>query len=367
MVEEFNYSAKNSKKKNDKKVLIICAIVFVISIGIVIYYLFLMNKKDNGGLLDNINVSGEEEKLIKGIDKIYDAVVVVEKYSEGKVSSTGSGFIYDKEGYIMTNHHVVTGGEVVKVVLSDGNTLNAQVIGSDEFADIGILKIDKEYVKKVATLGSSEKMKLGQTVFTIGSPIDATYAGTVTKGILSGKNRMVAVSVSSNSKDWIMNVMQTDAAINPGNSGGPLCNSKGEVIGVNSMKIVQSQVEGIGFAIPIEDAKEYANEILSGKSKKKATLGISMSDLSNASAYYGQYIDYSVTAGVLVVKITPGGASANAGLLPGDVIVKINNNKVNNVAELRYYLYKNNPGDTISVTYMRMKTQNTVQVTLGES
>jgi len=362
MIEEVNF---NNKKKNNNFILVICAIVFVIAIGIVIYYLFFMH--ENGNTILDDKTSSSETELISGIDKVYDSVVVVEKYSEGKVTSTGSGFIYDSNGYIMTNHHVVTGGEEIKVILSDGNTLTPKIIGSDEFADIGILKIDKSYVKKVATLGSSENMKLGQTVFTIGSPIDSTYAGTVTKGILSGKNRMVAVSVSSNSKDWIMNVMQTDAAINPGNSGGPLCNTKGEVIGVNSMKIVQSEIEGIGFAIPIEDAKEYADEIVSGKQKKRSTLGISMSDLSNATSYYGKYIDYSVTAGVLVVKTTPGGSSSNAGIVPGDVITKINGIKVNNVAELRYNLYKHEPGETINVTFMRMKNEYTVKVTLGES
>ena len=178
---------------------------------------------------------------------------------------------------------------------------------------------------------------------------------------------MVAVSVSSRSKDWIMNVMQTDAAINPGNSGGPLCNIDGEVIGVNSMKIVESEIEGIGFAIPIEDAKEYADEIISGKQRKRATLGISMSDLSNATAYYGKYIDYSVTKGVFVVKITPGGACSKVGMQPGDVITKIGNTNVNNVAELRYYLYKHEPGETINITYKRLKETYTAQITLGES
>ncbi len=363
MVEEVNY---NKKKKDNNKVLIICAIVFVLAIGSIIYYVFFMNKENNN-IINNFNSTSDEDKLVKAIEKVYNSVVVVENYSEGKIINNGSGFIYDKNGYIMTNEHVISGGDSIKVILSDGKTLTPQVVGSDEFADIAVLKIDKSYVKQVATLGSSKNMKLGQTVFTIGSPIDSTYAGTVTRGILSGKDRLVAVSVSSNSKDWIMNVMQTDAAINPGNSGGPLCNSNGEVIGVSSLKIVQSKVEGIGFAIPIEDAKEYANDIISGKIKKKATLGISMSDLSNASSYYGTYIDYSVVSGVLVVKTTIGGASANAGLKAGDVITKLNDTVVNNVAELRYNLYKHEPGETINVTFKRMEKEYTVKVILGEA
>ncbi len=359
---------ENKRRKNNSIGLIICTIIFVLAIETVIYYLFFASNETNNIIKnETIIYSSEEKQLLTGIDKIYNTVVVVEKYKMGKVVSTGSGFIYDKNGYILTNHHVIDGAEEVKVILSSGNTIKATVIGSDEFADIGVLKIDKSYVKSVATLGSSEKMKIGQTVFTIGSPIDSSYAGTITKGILSGKDRMVAVSVSSKSKDWIMNVMQTDAAINPGNSGGPLCNINGEVIGINSMKIVESEIEGIGFAIPIEDAKEYADEIISGNKRKRATLGISMADLSNAASYYGIYIDYSVTSGVLVVKVAPEGACAKAGLQPGDVIIKIGNINVNNVAELRYYLYKHAPGEKITITYKRMKNEYTSQITLGES
>ncbi len=361
MIEE-----KNNKKNNNNVVLVICMIVFFIAIGSIIYYVFIM-PKDEKIIIDDTTYVDEEKTLINGIEKVYDSVVVVEKYNNGKSTSIGSGFIYDKNGYILTNHHVVTKADEIRVVLTTGNTVRATLVGSDEFADIAVLKIDKSYVKSVAVLGNSEKVKLGQTVFTIGSPIDANYAGTVTKGILSGKNRMVAVSVSSNSKDWIMNVMQTDAAINPGNSGGPLCTANGEVIGINSMKIVESEIEGIGFAIPIEDAKEYADEIVSGKKRKRATLGISMADLSNATSYYGKYIDYSVTSGVLVVKTSPDGPCAKGGIIAGDVITKIGDVKVNNVAELRYYLYKHDPGEKINITFKRMKNEYKTQITLGES
>ncbi len=362
------YMEEKKKKKKSNIVLVVCTVIFILSIEALIYYLFLMPQNNDTNKEENTVIySNEENVLLKGIDKIYDSVVVVEKYSKGKIIGTGSGFIYDKNGYIMTNHHVITGGDEIRVILTSGHTLRASIVGSDEFADIGILKIDKNYVKKVATLGTSENMHIGQTVFTIGSPIDASYSGTITKGILSGKDRMVAVSVSSNSKDWIMNVMQTDAAINPGNSGGPLCNANGDVIGVNSMKIVEAEIEGIGFAIPIEDAKEYADEIVSGKKRKRATLGISMADLSNATSYYGIYIDYSVTSGVLVVKVTPDGPCSKVGIQPGDVITKIGNVKVNNVAELRYYLYKHSPGEKINITIKRMKNEYTSQVILGES
>ena len=206
-------------------------------------------------------------------------------------------------------------------------------------------------------------------MFTIGSPISIDYAGTVTRGILSGKDRMVAVSVgNSSSSDWIMNVMQTDAAINPGNSGGPLCNVNGEVIGVNSMKIVKSEIEGIGFAIPIEDAAEYAKLIISGEKIQRAYLGISMIDLTVSNQYLRQQgitIDQSITTGVVVVSTEDNGPSAKAGLEKGDVIVKIGEYDVTSVAELRYYLYKYKPSDTIEIKAIRGKTNKTFKVTLG--
>ena len=246
---------------------------------------FVQEKVSAGeSIVKNVNVT--ENGISSGIENVYDSVVVVENYQKLKLAGIGSGFIYDSKGYILTNHHVIDGASEIKVKLMDGETLIATVIGSDEYADIAVIKIDSSYVKRVAKIGDSSKMKVGDTVFTIGSPLSVDYAGTVTRGILSGKDRMVAVSVgNSSTNDWIMNVMQTDAAINPGNSGGPLCNVSGEVIGVNSMKIVKSEIEGIGFAIPIEDAIEYANLILKGEKIQRAYLGVSMTDFTTSSKY----------------------------------------------------------------------------------
>ncbi len=338
---------------------ILFTIVFVLGTEMFMYFF----------LIDDVDITfAGSNSMTSSIKKIYDATVVIEKYDvNNKLSGTGSGFIYDKNGYIMTNYHVVSGEGVIKIILSNGTALTATLLGGDDYSDIAVLKINEAYVTKIAKIGNSEKTKIGDEVFTIGSPIDATYAGTVTKGILSGKDRMVAVSVSSNSKDWIMNVMQTDAAINPGNSGGPLCNMSGEVIGINSMKVVEQEVEGIGFAIPIEDAVGYANDIVNGVKRQTIYLGISMSDLSNATAYYGTYIDPSVTSGVFVVKAIQGGPCANAGIVAGDVITKVGDIKVNNVAEFRYYLYKYKIGDKVKITYMRKKSQMTATITIVES
>ena len=315
-------------------------------------------------------VTVTDKGIADGINNIYDSVVVIENYQNSKLASIGSGFVYSKDGYIMTNHHVIEKAKEIKVILMSGEVLSASVVGSDEYADIAVIKIDPKYVTSVAKIGSSEKTNVGDTVFTIGSPMSSDYAGTVTRGILSGKNRMVEVSVSSSSNDWIMNVMQTDAAINPGNSGGPLCNVNGEVIGINSMKIVQSEIEGIGFAISIEDAIDCAKKIISGEEIKRSYLGISMSDLSVSSYYLRKEnitIDSSIKTGVIVVEAVNDGPCAAAGIEKGDVIVKVGKYDVKNIAELRYYLYKYNPKETIEVKVKRGKEEKIFKVTLGES
>ncbi len=314
-------------------------------------------------------VTVTEEGLASGIENIYDAVVVIENYRKNKLVGIGSGFIYSKNGYIMTNHHVIENCDYIKVILMNGETLDAEVIGSDEYADIGVVKIDSKYVSKVAMLGNNENSKVGDTVFTIGSPVSSDYSGTVTRGILSGKNRMVEVSVKSNTSDWIMNVMQTDAAINPGNSGGPLCNVNGEVIGINSMKLVENQIEGIGFAIPIEDAVEYADKIVSGKEIKRSYLGISMGDISSRYSLLmnGINLDESITSGVVVFEAIKDGPSDIAGIKKGDVIIKIGDYDVKNVAQLRYYLFKYNPLDKIKITVIRGTEKKTLDITLGTS
>lgn len=355
-----------------KTVVYIITIILSMTVGFAIFYM-LVHYYPNI-VIKTVNkvektVTVTDNGLSAGIENVYDSVVVVENYQKGKLAGTGSGFIYNKNGYIMTNHHVVEKASEIKVILMDGETLNATVIGSDPYADIAVIQIDSKYVKHVAKIGSSEESKVGDTVFTIGSPISADYFGTVTRGILSGKDRMVEVSVNSSSSDWIMNVMQTDAAINPGNSGGPLCNVNGDVIGINSMKLVQSQIEGIGFAIPIEDAVKYANTIVKGEKIKRAYLGISMGDISSTYSLLrrGIYLDSSITSGVVVFEVENTGPSYEAGLEMGDVIVKVGQYDVSNVAQLRYYLFKYNPGDTIKVKVIRGRESKIFDITLGTS
>lgn len=313
-------------------------------------------------------VTVNENGISDGIEAVYDSVVTIQNYQAGKLKGLGSGFIYDKTGLIMTNNHVISSATELKVILSDGTSIAATVIGSDEYADIAVIKIDEKYVTSVATLGSSEKSKLGDTVFAVGTPMSTEYRGTVTRGIISGKDRMVTVS-SEGSSDWIMNVMQTDAAINPGNSGGPLCNINGEVIGINSMKIVQTTIEGIGFAIPIEDAVMYAESIRENGKITRPYIGVSMINASNTmQLYYANIrLDEDVTEGVVVVEVEKGSPASKAGLKAKDVIVKVGDNKVSDIAEFRYRLYSHEVGSTIKLTINRDGKEKVVEVKLASN
>lgn len=341
-----------------------CASMYMI-IGT--YPLNMSNINNNTNVVDR-KFTVSEIGLSTGINNVYDSVVVVQNYKNDKSNGIGSGFIYNNDGYIMTNSHVIEGASNIKVMLMSGDAVDATIIGDDEYADIAVIKIDKKYVTKVATLGSSESINVGDTVFTIGSPISSEYYGTVTRGILSGKNRLVNVTVES-SNDWIMNVMQTDAAINPGNSGGPLCNANGDVIGINSMKLVQSQVEGMGFAIPIEDAISYANMIVNGEKIKRSYLGLRMVNVSSTYNFANEdiKIDSKVISGVAIIEILKDGPCNNTGLKKGDVITKIGDYKIKTVAELRYHLYKYKPNDKINIVVNRNGKVMSYKVTLGTS
>ena len=317
-------------------------------------------------------VTVTDEGISDGVNNVYDAVVVVESVVKDSVISIGTGFVYKivgNDAYVMTNHHVIENAERAQLTFTSGENVFADIIGSDAYADIAVLKVDKKYVLKVANLGNSENMALGDTVFTIGTPLSKDYAGTVTRGIISGKNRMVSVSVSGQTTDWIMNVMQTDAAINPGNSGGPLCDVNGSVIGINSLKVVEDEIEGLGFSIPIEDAVNIASHIENGTEIVRPYFGISMLDLSASYDLMlaGIRIDGNVENGVVVYQVENGSPAVNAGLMRGDIITEIDGSKINNIAEFRYNLYKYEPNDNVEVKYYRDGKYYTTNVKLDKS
>lgn len=317
------------------------------------------------------DVTVTDTGIADAVEKIYDAVVVVSTYQKEKYIASGTGFVYNKDGnkyYLLTNHHVIEGGDKVTVTFTDGDVKETEIIGYDQYADIAVLALESDKELVVAELGDSTKVRVGDTSFAVGAPLDSVYSWTVTRGILSGKDRMVEVSLTnSNSNDYVMKVIQTDAAINSGNSGGPLCNSNGEVIGITSLKLVSDGVEGMGFAIPIEAALAKAKQIIAGELTDQPYLGISMVDLTKAY-YIPQYNrliqDSGLTSGVIVSTVEKNSAAEKAGIKSGDIIIAIEGEKVTNIAYLRYYLYQHKIGDKVKITVQREKAEQTFEVTL---
>lgn len=357
-------------KKNITDCIVSSVVAFFV--GVIGTYLVVVNfNPTTENVIKNIkSVEVVDNSIADAVEKVYDAVVVIEAYNNDTLKSTGTGFVYKKtggKGYIMTNNHVVDDANNVKIIYSNGTTTTADILGKETYSDIAVLTVKDDTVLSVVSLGDSTKMRLGDTVFTIGSPLGSEYSGTVTRGILSNKDRLVAVSLTSGStSDWIMKVLQTDAAINPGNSGGPLLNINGEVIGINSLKLVENEIEGMGFAIPIEDAIYYAEILEKGEKISRPYMGIGMLDISNPYSlrYYGINIDSSVTSGVVITEVEKNSPAYKAGLQKGDVIYQINDEDVNSIAEFRYVLYKSRPGDMITLKYYRGADKKSVNVKL---
>ena len=375
MEEIETVDTKQPKKKNKiflKLVLVIISF-FAGAIGMYLIIYFFPAE-----FIETINttkivkdVSITDTGLSEAVNKIYDAVVVVENYKGDTLKGSGTGFVYnDKDGkaYILTNNHVISGATKISVIFTNGEKIKAEVLGSDTYADIAVLRINSFAGIKVAQIGSSKNAKVGDTVFAVGAPLDISYSWTVTRGILSGKDRLIEINASQTSgatSDWVMSAIQTDAAINSGNSGGPLANANGQVIGINSLKLVKSGVEGMGFAIPIETALEYAEKIVKGEEIKRPYLGISMYNISEISTKY--YNDELTTTGVYVSSVEEGSPADKAGIKEGDIIIGLNDTKIENVAYLKYNLYKYGVGEKVTLSIYRNDKERKMNIVLGEN
>ena len=323
---------------------------------------------------DCTKVVVDESGISEAVEKVYDGVLMIRNYQNNEVASTGTGFVYKIDGdnaYVMTNQHVVDNADKITLITSNDEEIEGEVLGGDSYVDIAIIKIKKYDGIKALQLGNSENAKLGDLVFTIGSPLGYEYRGSVSTGHLAGKDRLVSVSTDSNTSgsDWVMKVLQTDAAINPGNSGGPLMNTNGEVIGVISMKFVQTEVEGMGFAIPIEYVNSKIETLEKGEKIEWPLLGVSMINVSDAknSYRYNYNIPNDVNSGVVVAGIQSGSGAADSDLKEGDIITKLNGEEVQDSAYLRYELYKYSVGDKIEITYIRDGKEHTTKVVLSSS
>ena len=332
----------------------------------------------------------------QAVEKVQDAVVSVINYQtqssnslssifgniessdELAVAGEGSGVIYKKDGdtaYIVTNNHVISGAEKIDILLASGEKLSGELVGADTYSDIAVIKIAADKVTTIAEFANSDTIKVGETAIAIGSPLGSVYANTVTQGIISSLSRTVT-SQTEDGQTISINAIQTDAAINPGNSGGPLINIQGQVIGINSSKITSSSVsssgvavEGMGFAIPSNDAVQIINQLETNGKVTRPALGVQMvnlTDLSTSQLEKAGLANTDLTSGVLIVS-TQSGLPADGKFEPYDVIIEIDGETIENKSDLQSELYKHQIGDTITVTYYRNNKKMTVDIKLTHS
>lgn len=274
---------------------------------------------------------------------------------------TGSGVIYrknDDRAFIVTNHHVIEGADQIEVILADDTRLNAVLKGSDLYTDLAVLEVDGTNIDVIIDLGNSELTKVGEPVIAIGNPLGLGLSGSVTQGIISGTQRSIPQDLSGDGlADWQADVIQTDAAINPGNSGGALINMSGQLIGINSMKINQAAVEGIGFAIPINEALPVMQELESTGYITRAFLGVeaySLVDVPKVEWQQSLLLPDEVTGGIYIQSVEPFTPADYAGLQAYDVIVKLDGESVHTIVDLRKFLYQQKePGDEMVIDYYR--------------
>ncbi len=292
--------------------------------------------------------------------------------SEDTESGSGSGVIFKKENgkaYIITNNHVVEGASSLKVSLYDGTEVTAKLVGSDSLTDLAVLQISDDHVTKVANFGDSSDLRTGETVIAIGDPLGKDLSRTVTQGIVSGMDRTVSMSTSAG--ETSINVIQTDAAINPGNSGGPLLNTDGKIVGINSMKISEDDVEGIGFAIPSNDVKPIAEELLSKGQIERPYIGVSMLDLEQVPQNYQEgtlgLFGSQLNKGVYIREVASGSPAEKAGLKAEDIIIGLKGKEIDTGSELRNILYKDAKiGDTVEVKILRNGKEMTKKIKLDQ-
>lgn len=323
----------------------------------------------------------------EAVDKVKNAVVSVITYSDSsnqgvfekeenpdsQISSEGSGVIYKKEGKyadLVTNTHVINGAKKVDILLADGNKVPGEVVGSDVYSDIAVVRISADKAKAVAEFGDSNQLTVGETAIAIGSPLGTDYANSVTQGIISSQGRNVKLK-ADNGQNISTRALQTDAAINPGNSGGPLINIQGQVIGITSSKISnngQTSVEGMGFAIPANDVVNIIKQLEEKGKVVRPALGIQMMDLSNLSTSDLSQLKLpeKISGGVLV-RSTLENMPASDKLQRYDVITKIDDTDIESTADLQSALYSHQINDTIKVTFYRDGKQQTTSIKLTKS
>ncbi|RHW42865.1 PDZ domain-containing protein [Neobacillus notoginsengisoli] len=311
------------------------------------------------------------------VEKASKAIVGIVNYqeqnnpfsnSQGVVEKgSGSGVIFKKSGgsaYIVTNNHVIENAQKLEVSFDNGEKAEAKVVGADALTDLAVIKVDAKFAPDAIDFADSSSLRPGDEVFAIGNPLGLDLSRTVTRGIVSAIDRSIDVSTSAG--EWKLDVIQTDAAINPGNSGGALINTAGQVIGINSLKISDRGVEGLGFAIPSNNVVPIVNEMIEKGKVERPYLGVSLADFEEIHPAFLQDLPKNVDSGTMVTSVQPGSGADKAGLQKQDVIVAINGEKVSNSGDLRKFMYSNvKAGEKVKLKIYRSGKEKTVEVTVS--
>src|SRR5690625_559545 len=395
-----DYTDKFEHKSPKKKKGWLLPVIIGITVGAILMFVLYPNITNNGDLTDD-EESTEEEKAQDGptkqgqlqvdvstqitdiVDDVSATVVGVTNIQqqadfwsgdEADEAGTGSGVIYKKDNdyaYIVTNNHVVEQADVVEIIFKDETNLEAEILGTDLFSDLAVLRVDGEQIDKVIEMGTSDSLKVGEPAIAIGNPLGHMFAGSVTQGIISGKQRTIPQDFNQDGRaDWQAEVIQTDAAINPGNSGGALINIEGQLIGINSMKINQAIAQGIGFAIPIDTAKPIIEELEIKGTVTRPYLGVeiySLDEVPKAEWKNTLRLPEDVEGGVYIWSVEPSSPASEAGIERLDVITSFAGEEVEDLLRLRQILYEEKEvGDEIEVVFYRDGEKKKVQLTLGE-
>lgn len=361
------------KKKNKFTPLLITLLLFWnVLLGLQVLSLQAKTSTTSTNITNEVTnaITSIETDVTQVVANVQNKVVsIITLTRTGETLGSGSGVIYKNENNqvsIITNHHVIDGGASIVVRTYDGEEYDASLIGSDPFSDLAVLTVNASLNIEPFKIGDSSSTSVGEFVIAIGSPMGVEFENSVTFGIISGKDRLVEVDINGDGVgDWDMIVLQTDAAINPGNSGGALVDMAGQLIGINSLKIASSNIEGMGFSIPISDAIPIINQIEQNGKVNYPTIGISGKSVTEILQHQKSYFGISdVEEGVYIEQVVQGGAAMEAGLKAGDVIVSFNDTAVSSFKGFRRQLYFNQPGDTIKIGYIRGGELHEVEVTL---
>lgn len=335
----------------------------------------VISLRENGGVTQTTQIIENKvtqftTDVTQVVEHSLEKVVGISSYRQGILFSSGSGAIYkvgSGQVMIITNNHVITNADTIEVIFANGRTFPGELMGSDIYTDLALISVAVDFSVNPFKFGDSAVSKVGEWVLAIGSPLGQEFQGSVTMGILSGKDRVVPVDLNNNGiNDWDMIVLQTDAAINPGNSGGPLINLAGELIGINSMKIASDTVEGMGFSIPINEVVPIMEQLEQFGRVIRPVLGVSAVGISDLSIFqknvYG--IPLTQTGGLYVTSVVIGGPAAQAGILEGDIILQFDNVQIENFKQFRKMLYSKQVNDSVRIVVLRNNEQLSMSVRL---